>query len=974
MEEEKLRILQICGITVMHLKLEVEKIAVDLTVSEISTVRALAGEDALLNCILKREDYNLFPLEPKNLAVLWKADEEKIVSFTYGETKAFRKEATLSEDTLKGNMSLLLKNVSFTDEAKYTCEIVISPYIKKEQVELHVSGQPSVIVSSQEILEVGDEASLVCDAVGFYPQEIFIKWFRRKHGEDTELSTNECLMSPIKLPNGTFSRSLQVTAHATSDDVEATFVCAVQHRSFDKEFFATASLIVKEPENKAAQAAIASVLSVCFSVLLGFIIIFVWKRYFTQVLPKLSEITAAKPIVHKEKCELKIAVDGFKPDYIEVAWHICYSGIETKIGSWKPSKIPFVFGPRKMINSKGSEKEDWRTVTSSISKNSDGTFSISSSVIFLPDIDRDPGTTIICSVFHKSIQGSETKKFCVEEVSGVPPKVSKIVAPEIMMNNQVGTLICPISSFQPQSLSVAWFKLVKDHSGCTIKKIISQFEGPVQEADRNVVICDQNYTHRTSILQLPEQKCCLYSMLAFKPTVIHDDNAEYACEVNHMKLTSPELRQTSLKIRACPIADPIVCNEPSKIPVAGKPFKLECTIHSFYPEPITICWLKDGEPLPIISDDTVEMNGPDENNLYEVKTQKTIIPAMQDKGKKVVCKADHETLLVKSEFTLCIIASSPEVSDIQCKPEQPVLGEECILSCQISNFYPQVIKFIWYKIDGSTKYKLGEGGNREDECNKHDDSNRSFYPELRLTPAMDDYNSEIRIEVLHASLTCPIIKSYFFHFPGMPVFSQIALDPETPKYGKPLSLNCTVDGLTTNDIMSDWLLEDKEVTKGYGVKRTSVNPSAGGTYCMQSSVQFNVSADHFEKEFTFRVQDKKNSQTFKKYAVLPLQPVVPSVSDITCDKPHPKRGEKITLSCTASNFSPDEIRFVWCKDLEKSKMCPEEEIKMNRNGLYSAVSKFHDVCNDAKMEITYTCAIYHIKTGIIEKEKTIQFS
>ncbi|XP_067902341.1 uncharacterized protein [Heterodontus francisci] len=939
----------------------------ELNVSQ-SPVEVMFNGNGLLQCEIAELAGST--LDAGNLGVLWSfGTEKKVFIYTNGVISKPWKEAELSESSiLNGNMSLLLKSVTIKHSGHYQCEVFIPPNDKASKtIKLEVLARPTVTVLSEKIVEVGTGGEMVlgCQLSRYYPCESNAEWFQSTPSRrETKLLTDICIAPPVKNPDGTCNVTTEVRLEPHIEDMGSTFECRVTHRTFSEPFSVNASVTVKEAQIRLARGSIVGsvITSIIISIALIILGIFLYMRFYYKVVPKVSDIQIPARIVHQEPAEFICQVSGFRPQIITVSWHLKRrKDTEVKlIAEWQQAYMfHFPFSKNRETECAVGRTEtdsEWKVKLGSFQKNDDGTSSISSILEVYPDINEDNNAEVICKVMHPSVSEGICRRIHLQ-VDGIPPKLANIITPPIVHHNNSVILTCPINFFKPRPLTITWYKRM---NGSKRRLLMHK-----NEAEKNIY--SDKYSHSMSKFSYPDHTYSVCSMLLFNATIREDDNSEYSCEVEHIGLRNPAVQQVQLEVKAFPSLNAIF-SEPVN-PVIGKELTLNCKVHSFYPQNITVQWLKNQD---IIKDaETSEIVQNPDNELYELTSSCTIIPALSDLQSRYKCQVHHESLVYPrfAEYIPENLVSFPNVSEITCNPATPEQGKELILTCNIRDFYPEDIQVEWFR----NEVRMSEAAKYENVMEESFCENglHNKVTTVTLTPSTDDHQAEYRVEVCHSkSSTKPFKQCFQLFLKGSPIFSDFKMEPENPLYGKHLSVSYSVCGISHTDIAVDWYKASEHIKDG--VTNSQPVLAHGNTYWIDSCLNFLVTAEDFERELIFQYKDNYKCDVFKRHIQLPLKAVPPKVSEIKCDPAHPKKGEKATLTCIIEHFCPADMHVIWSKGWTEQKDKQSIETpKIDAKGLYSTVTKLPIIIAAGSAE--YTCEVRHTKTNdIVEKTYTVK--
>ncbi|KAG9474693.1 hypothetical protein GDO78_004807, partial [Eleutherodactylus coqui] len=181
-------------------------------------------------------------------------------------------------------------------------------------------------------------------------------------------------------------------------------------------------------------------------------------------------------------------------------------------------------------------------------------------------------------------------------------------------------------------------------------------------------------------------------------------------------------------------------------PRAGDTVTLSCVVERFYPKPIAVTWLRNGQ-----AQSSVTQFGPFscDNDCYSVWSQIDLPLTEEEDGAVYTCQISHLSLRSVEELSYEINAQGtpPEVQFITADPVTPVIGQEMLLSCRISNFFPREIAVDWSK-DG---VRLDTGICRS-LCVTNTNGVHSMWSSFKFTPAAEDDGSIFTCSVQHAAL------------------------------------------------------------------------------------------------------------------------------------------------------------------------------------------------------------------------------
>ncbi|XP_030404016.1 tyrosine-protein phosphatase non-receptor type substrate 1-like isoform X2 [Gopherus evgoodei] len=200
-----------------------------------SPVAAQLGSQALLPCTFTVANA---PISPEYLAVHWYFQGQELASYDDSLSISRPGVSMDTEQLASGNASLVLHNVTVSEQGAYRCLVIHSPDRGEQSLYLAVLGQcwrgsgetavPTVAIPSKAVLR-GEPNLLKCSVSGFHPADIAVTWLRA--GEVLPASP---LPAPQRNPDGTFNVSSSLTFQPTEQDQGVAFSCQVQHAALPR--------------------------------------------------------------------------------------------------------------------------------------------------------------------------------------------------------------------------------------------------------------------------------------------------------------------------------------------------------------------------------------------------------------------------------------------------------------------------------------------------------------------------------------------------------------------------------------------------------------------------------------------------------------------------------------------------------------------------------------------------------------------
>ncbi|XP_066528411.1 natural cytotoxicity triggering receptor 3 ligand 1-like [Hoplias malabaricus] len=146
---------------------------------------------------------------------------------------------------LRGNASMIIRNVTLGDEGEYSCGVIIQPDQYDHTVHLKLSAQPSVSLPGLISVAPGEEKMLRCDITKFYPEQLRVMWWNETGAEPVR---DVCTGVPVPNADGTFNVTSRFTVKTETLGSEVTvYKCLVEHRSFSDIYSKNVTIRVQAP-------------------------------------------------------------------------------------------------------------------------------------------------------------------------------------------------------------------------------------------------------------------------------------------------------------------------------------------------------------------------------------------------------------------------------------------------------------------------------------------------------------------------------------------------------------------------------------------------------------------------------------------------------------------------------------------------------------------------------------------------------
>ncbi|XP_067849968.1 uncharacterized protein [Heptranchias perlo] len=739
-------------------------------------------------------------------------------------------------------------------------------------------------LSKPPILRHCEEAVISCQVTGFRPREIEIVLFlKRKEDQSEKRIFIWCSLDQMRKNKGKPEKErkrAEVQLLMNGYERDASFI------SFEPECDANSDgtfnvmcNIKMYPDVDKDDGAILTIevqhktLRVRKSVTLGV----------EGVPPKMSKIVVPPHIIHNEPVALTCPISGFKPKPLSITWQqIGTNYLKEIVRLDQHNKTSFPSGKEKYnhyISEMGYE---------------DKTYSITSVLVIVPDIEQDQDTKFICKVQHVCT-GSDQERESTLNIQATP-KLDPITSEKAIAEEPM-TLSCRIHSFYPREITVTWLK-----NG---EKMTEESDAPCEPTLGN----DALYYLTSSVKIIPMRA---------------NVNMKYTCQVEHDSLTEPvEADWVLHQLVSVPKVTEIIVDP--LYPEVGKPVTLSCKAYGFLPEENQIFWFKAFDKTPD-GVKTEEVAKDTETGLYSRLSERTFIPTIMDHGKEFKMQILHSETSNKpvSSSHFLKIKGIPFVEDIKFDPPDVRYGMDLALICNISNFSPHPINTIWLQ-KGKTIFEgiTIKGPLREESgCCRLSSC-------LKVKPTALDFGRDFSFRVEHANLKTPIEKQAFLTLPALsPALSVIKADPELPKVNQLTTLSISLTSYVPDKIQVKWF-------KNGGIYLDKVINSTAviadnGLFASLSSIKFIAAEEdnncsikcevlHIEtkevQEKDFKLLIKGENEDDRSYCNIQNDEDFQTVSKITCQTESPKAGQPVIVSCTVKGFTIAESHITWYRDV-----------------------------------------------------------
>ncbi|XP_073504778.1 uncharacterized protein [Phyllobates terribilis] len=653
-----------------------------------------------------------------------------------------------------------------------------------------------MIVLHEKAVYKESENTLLCEAASFFPRDIEITWTL-----DEKTQNNSILREPVENKDGTYNVTSSVTFTPTAKT--KTLSCIVRHDSLEEPLQEDLQLVYEDR----ISAGIISACSVLMVVMLIIIIIagVLWKRKKKRKANgpfKARDIAGPPKLIDGEGAALYCTVDN-APEELCVTWLIRRPGQEQEIQTSQMKEH--------------TEEEESLLDTSYVIKSQVVGRQFSSSLSFIPHMERHKDVTFICR--GVSSQHKDEKLFHCKKIYG-KPKMSQPVVRSLFVCGEMKYLL-NLEKFYPKSIKIVW---TCGERGT--REVLSSTESPSENPDHTYNI--------SSEIVIPEDR--------------HKD-PEFRVRVTwyHESMEMSESKELSIRDSDY-IWTPVV--EEIQIPrlFVGSPAVLQCNISEYFPDAVTVKWMRrDGDKLHEETDNQGTTSTRASDNTYSRTASLTITPDLRThQGAEYICLVEHPSLerpIERSTGRLRVYGK-PQMS----APIEITMADSSRVqfSLNLQKFYPKDIRISWRWENMNGQYGLSptaETISTRDDHLTYEVTSVVQIPDHQFR----DPEMKIIVEWKHESMETSQTRSLSVRdLPWRPHVGSINV-PDLED-GKSATLTCEISGyfldllsvfwfLKKDGNMTDLPIKSSNVDRIYNMSRKE-KKQTDNTYSCEASVTF----------------------------------------------------------------------------------------------------------------------------------------
>ncbi|XP_075035152.1 uncharacterized protein LOC142097316 [Mixophyes fleayi] len=611
-----------------------------------SPQRTLNGSNMVLTCTFSVDKP---PIDPNLLAVLWYFQRDIVLRY---DNKGMINEPRVSlsvEAARNGNASLSLANATLTDGGTYTCVVIYSPERMEKKISLDVQATPVILIPNKDV-SINKENTLHCKVAGFFPPDIAILWL-----SDEVIVKHQIMGQPQQDKDGTYwvISSMKITPHMEHQN--KTFSCRVQHVSLLEPLQEDFQLVYKD--EMSTMSIIVGCISVVLLLSVAVIGIFWWKqKHRIKALGTFTvkDIEGPSKLFHGEETTLYCTATNC-PEDICVTWLERRAGEVHEIQQSQPVDI---------------EEEEKLLDTSYIIKSQREGHQYSSSLRFIPYMERHRDVTFICR--YVSGQRSTEKKFYCKTIY-VKPQPLQPISQSLFVSGNLKYLMF-LEKFYPRSINITWTCGVGES-----QDIISSTE---------------------TFKDNPDGTFNVSSEVRISEDLLKDPGFRVQVSWEHESLDKPEHKELSIRDPEYSW-NPIVEDIQTPKLFYNIPVTLQCNISEYFPDAVTVKWLRRKDQKICEESDTVSTTNiqshRNTDNTYSCISKLVITPTVTShQGAEYICQVEHPSLerpIERSTGELYVIAKPHMTEPIKITAAD---SSRVQFSLNLQTFWPKNIDIKWH--------------------------------------------------------------------------------------------------------------------------------------------------------------------------------------------------------------------------------------------------------------------------------------
>ncbi|XP_075141621.1 uncharacterized protein LOC142217318 [Leptodactylus fuscus] len=532
------------------------------------------------------------PVDLTHLMIFWFSHNYEIL--VYNKTVRTTSRYSLSTEALiMGIADLSISSVRIADGGRYKCAVIYNSERKEKEIMVN-TGAPPLVTITRNTVVMNTESVLRCSITGFYPVDIDIKWFK-----GPERLNDVIVDEPTRNPDRTYNVNSTVTITPTEEDRERNFSCRVRHKYLQEPLQQEVQLVY-EDRSSAGIITACSVIGLILIVILAVVLWWKLRRKDTESFT-VRNIEGPLKLIDGEEATLYCTVDDC-PEGLCVTWLIRRDGQDQEI---------------QTSQMRGHEEEEESLLDTSYvikSRREGRPYLISLS--FIPHMERHRDVTFICRGVFKKYK--DEKMFHCETICGKPKMLQPIIR-SLFVSGELKYLLS-LEKFYPKSIKIVWT--------CGVERT----EEVVSSTDTISGNPDRSY-NVSSEVKIPEDR---HKDPGFRVRVTWE----------HESMKEPESRELSIRDKDyswIPVIEDIQI--PQLRP--GFPATLQCNISRYFPDAITVRWLRlAGDEIYEETDNNHKITPRRAaDNTYMCTASLTITYTLEThQGAEYICVVNHPSL------------------------------------------------------------------------------------------------------------------------------------------------------------------------------------------------------------------------------------------------------------------------------------------------------------------------------------------
>ncbi|XP_077131561.1 uncharacterized protein LOC143786156 [Ranitomeya variabilis] len=393
-----------------------------------------------------------------------------------------------------------------------------------------------------------------------------------------------------------------------------------------------------------------------------------------------------------------------------------------------------------------------------------------------------------------------------------------------------------------------------------------------------------------------------------------DEKEKYSLRaaVRHKKLRHPSYREWTnenkddTRLRSPPELGEILA--PSLM--LSRPAQLQCTISRFYPDDLTIKWIrkvKDNEEIIETCDKykmTPHRSQQQRDKTFTCTAGLTLTPSLEDQDSEIICRVTHPGLERPAE-------RSTGQLQVRVKPtsDHPIRlsitdSGDVTADLSLLNFYPKDIMITWSY--GQSQEKKPS----EEKAIRNNDGTFSITTECNIPGEIfTQTDCKIKVTWKHKTMDKEESREIGVGHQDYPWCPKIVdMTPLILQMGEQTTVTCKISEFFPDNLTVTWYKKTGSASYQYKVSSTTER-SADKSYSCSSSLSFTATSHPEDLEFICKVSHPSLKDPIERSTGKAMTRVIPSMEEpVTFTL---SETDRVRCCTRFKKFNPSDIKITW---------------------------------------------------------------